>query len=106
MRINGLDVDPIEELSRNVNLLIWASAIFAVIISIIAVSGLSIAWWNVHKQVDQNRELIIAVCRQQNALKNDIVTIALDLGVPRYKLAALIPLPCTKTQLQRDFGKS
>ena len=97
--------DPLIELAKSVRLLIWSSVVFAVIISTIAFTGLFIAWHSLSKQVEQTENVVIALCRQTNARNEDLITIALEQGVPAYQLTALAPKPCTLVRLEEDFGK-
>jgi len=86
--------DPFKEIRRIVRTLIIATAICIATVAIIAFVALGIAWHSLHKQVDQNEENIVALCREQNANNKDLRTIALDLGVPAFRLTPLLPKPC------------
>lgn len=82
--------------------MIWASVIFGIVISIIAISGLSIAWYSLHEQVKRNEEVIVHLCRDINEHNRSIITLALDFGVPPYQLEPFKSRPCTIDHLRED----
>lgn len=98
------------ELQRSVRHLIWASAIFAVVIGGISILGLGLAWYSVKQQIhvnraniEQNQQNIIALCREINEHNKDIRTLMLDFGLQPYQLTQFLPQPCTSNRLQRKF---
>lgn len=89
-------------LQHTVRRLIWVTAIFAAFISIIAISGLSVAWYSLHQQVERNEDTIAALCREVNEHNRTISTILRDAGIPRHLLAPLAPRPCNVRELRGD----
>ena len=99
------EVNPVKELSRVVKLLIWASVTFAIIVTIILTIAIVIVAQQFRAEVQQNENLVIALCRQNNAHNKDLTVIALDLGVPAHVLAPFQPKPCTTANLRREFSR-
>ena len=97
------EVDPIKELAKDVKLLTWATTAFAIIVAIILTTATIIVARQFSQEVQQNENLVIALCRQNNAHNRDLTVVALDLGVPAHVLAPFQPKPCTTANLRREF---
>lgn len=97
--------NPFEELRHTVRRLIWAVVIVCTLISIIAVSGVSLAWYGLRKQVQENERILIAMCRQNNAQNKDLRTVLLTFGVQPHELFELRPIVCSQGNLKERFDR-
>ena len=99
------EIDPVKELVRNVKLLTWATTIFAIFIAAVLTVAVILVSRGFQREVQNNEDLVIALCRQNNAHNKDLTVIALDLGIPIHSLAPFQPKPCTTANLRREFGR-
>ena len=105
MILNESKPDPMEDLNHSVRLLIWASTVFAIIVATILIVAALVVARQFHQEVQNNENLIVALCRQTNAHNRDLTVIALDLGIPAHVLAPFGPKPCTVSNLRKEFGR-
>ena len=88
------DKNPFLELQRTVRICIVVGAIAMAIVAIIAISGISLAWYVQRGRIQDNEELIVKLCRQNNAHNKSIKTVLLTFGVPQEELFELHPIIC------------
>lgn len=103
--------EPFKNLQTTVKHLIWATALFGIVISAIALSGLSVATYVLYDNIDSNKaniqrnqDTIVALCRQINSDNAELLIAALDLGVPYNKVQFLLPRPCNLAALRKRYG--
>lgn len=97
--------DPFRHLQSLVRRMIWITGIYMTIVTLIAVSGVSIAWYALHKQVEQNADALIAMCRQNNMQNHDLRVVLLSFGVTNEELHELRPIICDREAIEERFGR-
>lgn len=102
MKSKSTEVDPFSRLTHTVNVWIWLSTIFGIIITLLALAALSVAWYGLHVQVQQSEDTITALCLEINERNRELTTIFLDLGVHSHDLTMLEPNDCVYEGLRGE----
>ena len=93
--------NPLKGIQRVIRRIVIIGGICMFVVALIAVAGVSVAWYGLRQEVRENQELVQSLCRQNNEQNTDILITALNLGVPFYRVRAFEPVDCSIKAIER-----
>lgn len=92
--------DPFDELSRIVQRLIWVTAGCFIVLTLVIVAIGLLAYDANRERIDDNEEVVIALCRDINSRNTDLREILLDFNIPAHRLEPFKPRSCNPASIR------